>query len=500
MTPVLPGLDAALRALRDVPRAAGQYETATDADLLRAAEVAAEIASLARAHSVLAAGQIAHRSRPELGPAALTRRAGARTPEELLTARTRVTGREAATAVRVGRSIRDADARDAIATGFAAGTLSVEAADAIQSGLHGASAEPGLLARATELLCDEARRLDPDRLRKRAREVRDELDEAGVAAREEVLRGRRSLRRIDLRDGMKRLVWDYDPETAGIVDEIYDRATSPRRGGPRFVDPEQAQRASDLERDVRTTEQIASDAFAELLRQAGGLDPAVLVGSSTPAVRVLVSAEALASGTGHGVVEGSGEALSIATVRRLACANGTRAALVDSIGDVLDLGREQRLYSANQRLALAIRDGGCLWPGCDRPPSWTEAHHIDHWARDGGRTDLDRGVLLCRHHHLRLHNEGWSIARRADRFWLEAPPGGDRPGAMLVTKSRAMREHLARGDTHSAGADDHHGAGLDSSRVASEGILSSGPPPARMQTQVSGSGLSGSARHVRITP
>jgi hypothetical protein len=207
---------------------------------------------------------------------------------------------------------------------------------------------------------------------------------------------------------------------------------------------------------------------------------------------VLVSAEALATGNGHGVVEGSGEALSLATVERLACANGTRTALVDSIGDVLDLGREQRLYSANQRLALAIRDGGCLWPGCDRPPSWTEAHHIDHWARDGGRTDVERGVLLCRHHHLRLHNEGWSIARRAGRYWLEPPPGSDKPGALLVTQSRAMREHLARSG--------HQGAGVVSSRVASEGVLSSRPPPARMQTQVSGSGLSGSARQVRITP
>ena len=221
MTPVLPGLDAALRALRDVPRAAEGYATAADADLLRAAEVAAEIASLARAHSALAAGQIAERSRPELGAAGLARRQGARTTEELLATTTRVTGREAATAVRVGRLTRDAGPLDAIATGLEAGSVTVEAADAIRSGLDGTdSVDPGLLARATALLCDEARRLDPDRLRKRAREVRDELDAAGVADREAALRGRRSLRRIDLRDGMKRLVWDYDPETAGIVERV----------------------------------------------------------------------------------------------------------------------------------------------------------------------------------------------------------------------------------------------------------------------------------------
>lgn len=115
------------------------------------------------------------------------------------------------------------------------------------------------------------------------------------------------------------------------------------------------------------------------------------------------------------------------------------------MGDILDLGREQRLYSGTQRVALAVRDGGCLWPGCDRPPSWTEAHHIRHWARDG-RTDLADGVLLCRHHHLRLHNEGWQITRRDGRYRLDAPPGSGRPPVPLASRSRAMREHLARRD------------------------------------------------------
>src|SRR5690606_18856004 len=56
-------------------------------------------------------------------------------------------------------------------------------------------------------------------------------------------------------------------------------------------------------------------------------------------------------------------------------------------------------------------DGGCLWPGCDRPPAFTEAHHTRQWKRDGGRTDVADGVLLCRFHHLQLHNNGWEIRR-----------------------------------------------------------------------------------------
>ena len=449
--PVLPGLIAAREALRSVTVGVESYRDAGDAELLEVTRLVSEITRLAASCGALAAGQIAERSRPELGGSGLVQRQGSRTVEEFLTTTLGVAGRDAAATVRVGRLTDDGGAFAAVGHGVVGGAVSVQAADAIRAGLGDPSTiEEGLLTRAVELLCLEAPRLDPDRLRKRAREVRDELDSAGVAAREAVLRSRRSLRRIDLRDGMKRLVWDYDPETAGVVDEVYDRATSPRRGGPRFVDTDEAARAAAIERDERTTEQLASDAFTELLRQAATLDPAVLVGSGAPAVRILVSADSLASGGGYGVVERSGESVSLPTVERLACAGGTQTVLLDSVGNVLDLGREQRLYSARQRVALAVRDGGCRWVGCDRPPSWTEAHHIDHWARDGGRTDLDRGILLCRHHHLRLHNEGWRIVRRAGRFWLEPPPGSGRPGALLETKSRAVREFVRRRGAASA--------------------------------------------------
>jgi hypothetical protein len=243
---------------------------------------------------------------------------------------------------------------------------------------------------------------------------------------------------------MTRIIWLLDPESAAIVTEVYDRAMSPRRGGPRFVDAEQKAAASAIRDDATSTEQIASDAFTELLRQSGSVDRNVLLGGGEPAVRVLVSAAALDAGVGHGTLE-SGESVSIATVERLACGGGLLPVILDGAGQVLDLGREQRLYNRRQRQALAVRDGGCMWPGCDRPPSWTEAHHIRHWARDHGRTDLADGILLCRHHHLRLHNEHWEIARRAGRYWLEPPPDRGRRRVLLETKSRAVRELLATG-------------------------------------------------------
>ena len=449
--PAVAALTEALRVLGAVPLRVEHYRSAGDAAVLSASRLASQLRHLADAHLAAAAGEIGRRSAPDLGDAGLARRSGARTPEELLTS-AGLTGRDAAVAMRVGRLAQGAGEPGSPAGGIGesglggrmlAGEVSVAAAEAIRAGLHGADAPADLVADAVGMLCDEAASLDPDRLLKRAREVRDLLDADGVTVREELLRSRRSLRRIDLRDGMKRLIWDYDPETAGVVDEIYDRATSPRRGGPRFVDSETRDRAERIVADPRTTEQLASDAFADVLRQGAAADPGVLLKSGAPGVRVIVSEHALATGVGHGVVEGSGEALGLATVARLACAGGIQPVKVDRAGRILDLGREQRLYSTAQRAALAVRDGGCLWPGCDRPPSWCEAHHIDAWSQ-GGRTDLERGVLLCRFHHLQLHNGGSSIRLRKGRYWLQPPPGSGRPGAWLETKSRAMREHLAR--------------------------------------------------------
>jgi hypothetical protein len=363
--------------------------------------------------------------------------------EEFLRAETGVSARDAAATARVGEITGTGGVLgDAIVNG----RISVAAADAIHGGLGTPSAAVPveLLDQATERLCHDAATLDPDRLQRRAREVRDELDEAGVADREAQRRAARSLRLVRQADGMTRIVWLLDPESAAIVTEVYDRATSPRRGGPRFVDPEQRAAASAIRDDPRSTEQIASDSFTELLRQSAAVDRAVLLGGGEPAVRVLVTAAALEAHRGHGVME-SGESASMATVERLACSGGVVPFVLDGTGQVLDLGREQRLFNQRQRRALAVRDGGCRWPGCDRPPSWTEAHHIHEWVRDHGRTDLADGILLCRHHHLRLHNDRWRIERRAGRYWLEPPPDRDGSGALLETKSRAVRELLATG-------------------------------------------------------
>jgi hypothetical protein len=126
-----------------------------------------------------------------------------------------------------------------------------------------------------------------------------------------------------------------------------------------------------------------------------------------------------------------------------------------------------RLFTTNQKLALAARDGGCLWPGCDRPPSWTEAHHINQWARDGGQTDIDDGVLLCRFHHLLLHNNHWEIERRGDEYWLVPPADIDREQRprRLRSKSAALRDLLRQHDRKRPPDREHSSGPLLSGRI-----------------------------------
>ena len=113
--------------------------------------------------------------------------------------------------------------------------------------------------------------------------------------------------------------------------------------------------------------------------------------------------------------------ISAETARRLACDAAVGRALTNGASEILDLGRRNRLISAAQRRALDIRDRGCAFPGCDRPPWWCDGHHLDDWA-DGGCTDLDRLLLLCRRHHVLVHEGGWTLRREADGSIVAIPP------------------------------------------------------------------------------
>ena len=158
---------------------------------------------------------------------------------------------------------------------------------------------------------------------------------------------------------------------------------------------------------MRTPAQRRAAALAELARRAVGADP------GRPTIAVTISVDDLEARTGSGRVDETGVAISAEAARRLACDAKVVRVVTNGASEPLDLGRASRTVSPAQRRALTIRDRGCVFPGCDRPPGWCDGHHIVHWA-DGGPTDLANLALLCHHHHKAIHEGGWSMARAPD--------------------------------------------------------------------------------------
>lgn len=408
-----------------------------DPGLLEAQRQLAEIRRRVDAASAAIAGEIVRRSASELGYDGLAQRLGARTPQKLVQLIAGVSSREASALARVGALEQTSPWLGTVVAHLAEGLVSVEAADVIRAGLGvpDDSVSVEALAGAAAALVDEVPHLTVERLAARAREARSELDLDGASDRERYLRERRFLHLTPLADGMTRLSGLLDPESAATVVAAFDAATSPRRGGVRFVDAAANAWAQKLIDDTRTTEQIALDSFVELVRLGSHADDGALLGSTTPTVRILVTKAELDGGRGAGHPEGQRDPVSIETVRRRACSDGAIPILFEG-KQAVDLGRAERFFTTRQKILLAARDGGCIFPQCDRPPSWSEAHHITEWQH-GGRTDIADGVLLCRHHHLLLHNNGWQCVRRDDEYFFVPPASIDPTGTAIPAQNRS---------------------------------------------------------------
>jgi hypothetical protein len=113
--------------------------------------------------------------------------------------------------------------------------------------------------------------------------------------------------------------------------------------------------------------------------------------------------------------------ISAKAVERLACDCSITRILLDSDSMVIDVGRAKRKISGPTYKALKVRDQGCVWPGCDRPATWTSGHHLVHWVR-GGPTNLPNLALLCYRHHWMVHEGEWQIVRSNDGEILIVPP------------------------------------------------------------------------------
>ena len=262
---------------------------------------------------------------------------------------------------------------------------------------------------AVDLIAEAQVRMLSD-LQAHARSVRDVLDPEGAERRFTQRHDARAFQIRQLDTGAMRATWIMDDITGLAVKTAIDAALRPRTGGPRFVDSAEDAAAKELANDPRTTEQLAHDLMADIFRAGILADAKTVFGTRQAGVRLVqvVTDDGQRADVAH-AEDGLGTLPGTIADQHL-CDVGATRILVDGDGNPLNLGRTSRVFTAKQRMALAARDGGCRWTGCERPASYCEAHHIDPWE-EGGHTDIDRGILLCQYHHLTLHNNHWRITR-----------------------------------------------------------------------------------------
>jgi hypothetical protein len=244
-----------------------------------------------------------------------------------------------------------------------------------------------------DVLLPLARAHSPGKFFHKCIHYRHAVDAVGYARDQERLAEERGLRLNTAQDGCLLI--------SGLLDPI---------GGATVRAALEPLAQSMGEHDDRNREQRFADALVDL---ASGGKPAE--------VQVTATVETLKGMAGAAAAEMEFSLpISSRTVQRLGCDCSVTRVLLDQDSVVLDMGRSKRVIAGALRNALKIRDGHCQWPGCERPASWCDGHHIVHWV-DGGPTDLNNLVLLCRRHHRMVHEGEWQVTRVDGEIRTVAP-------------------------------------------------------------------------------
>jgi hypothetical protein len=213
-----------------------------------------------------------------------------------------------------------------------------------------------------------------------------------------------SLRRK--RTGVWELHGRFDDETGMRASALFDTLAQ--------------RRSSDEGPDLRSPQERYGDAFSDAIDLALNTPDLPMQAGERAHVMIAVSLQDLKSGIGRAMLEDTGT-MSAAEARIHACDCKIIPAVLGGKSEPLDLGRQRRLVPPGIRHALYLRDRGCAFPGCHRPPRHCQGHHVRHWA-DGGPTELANLVLMCAHHHRLLHRSGWQVRIAADGLPEFLPP------------------------------------------------------------------------------
>jgi len=366
----------------------------------------------------------------EVDTRGLAMRRGCSTTRAWLRSAHRIAPNEAARLVRTAVSLRAE--LPAVAEAMTAGAVSLAQAEVISTAISDLPAETpiGCRPQAEATMIEAAATFDPVILARIGRRLAEIIDPEGVQDRDEQpildkeddAHRDRSLTLSLARDGAGGyLRARLDAVGYATFAAYLDAATAPT------LIPGTADGHDDVEpsgntaavTDTRTIGQRRHDAAVEAARQmltAGGLPSS---GGVKPRIVLTLPIGCLTKRTGAGRLA-DGTQVSPTLARLLACDADLVPVTVDGAGSPLDVGRTRRLFIGSIRTALEVRDRGCAWPGCDRPVSWTQAHHIRSWL-DGGETSLANGVLLCLFHHHEIEKGDWTVFIRRGRAWFTPP-------------------------------------------------------------------------------
>jgi len=253
--------------------------------------------------------------------------------------------------------------------------------------------------READLLGQAVQGRSPEQVRRSGRHAAD--SEGARQDRERLARQRRELRTwTDAQTGMGYGRWSLPAEDHEKLLACIQATTT--------FDP-----ADTPEELRRSGTQRRADAFTDLIDRLARSGDLPTSGGTLPQITVQIPAGALLDAPelgGHGLagIAGFGSELSAAAVQRLGCDSAIARVITAGTARVLEVGRTTRQWSTAQRRAIEVRDGGCRFPGCDRPAGWTQIHHI-RWWRHGGCTNVGNGVLLCARHHQIIHHDGWTL-------------------------------------------------------------------------------------------
>ncbi|WP_288784659.1 HNH endonuclease signature motif containing protein [uncultured Microbacterium sp.] len=236
------------------------------------------------------------------------------------------------------------------------------------------------------------------------------------------------------------------PEVAAQLQTIFDAQLAP---AVQFDDPfaldENGEPLPLPAVDDRTRAQKQHDALAAALGVAASSGQLPTIGGHAPTLVVSVAESDLASGAGYAHADSCAQPLSGAVARHIACGGVIQRIVTRSNGRIVAIGTEERVFNRHQRRAIALRDGGCVIPGCATPAGWCEIHHVTEHAR-GGPTHTDNGVLLCWYHHRFLERIGWQIRMNAGTPEVKAPPwhGTDRRWRPVTTSPMRLTQLVRR--------------------------------------------------------